>query len=126
MYGQMLAALAAATLSSFALFMALPDAALGGLPLPLAPALLCALPLFNPALTHAIEARPELGGHRRRAGQMLARAYLFVLILHTSFAPWLAPVLALILCSRFLLESYRETGQAASVYSGYARGRLVP
>ncbi|HWE61975.1 MAG TPA: hypothetical protein VHB98_09700, partial [Chloroflexota bacterium] len=104
-------ALAAAAITGTMIsFTVVSDSTLLGLPLALAPGLLCALPLLNPGLQRAIQQRPELANHRRRAAQALLRAYVFLVVLRAPFAPWLPPLIAILLVARFLMESYRETG----------------
>ena len=110
MYRQMLWLLAAAVGIGAILYAVLYDAAAAsGLPLLLMPGLLLFAPLASPRLRAAIAQRPDLGQHPRRAVQVFLRAYVFIFLVHLSFAPWLTPLLAAGAVGRWLFDGYNRT-----------------
>ena len=110
MYRQMLGLLVVAVVVGGVLYALLYDAAAAsGLPLLLMPGLLLFAPLADPRLRAAIGQRPELRQHPRRAVQVFLRAYVFIFLVHLSFAPWLTPLLAAAAVGRWLFDGYSRT-----------------
>jgi len=124
MYRQMLWLLAAAVGVGAILYAVLYDAAAAsGLPLLLMPGLLLFAPLANPRLRAAIAQRPDLGQHPRRAVQVFLRAYVFIFLVHLSFAPWLTPLLAAGAVGRWLFDGYNRTDPG---HGGTLPRRIAP